>query len=639
MGNELSSDKSPKAVRRSTNSKESDQGNYYNQQYNRNLTGYNCNNPNTLNNYSSSSARNQNIKNNKSKSIIDLISTKIHRSKILNTLDSLKIVNISSKITNKVLSLNLDYSPVNLLSSSLIPNSRQDNNNFLLNKEVAASLNVSLNSLIFEENFTERKANEYRNRGIDRIYFNNLIKNNRIIGNYLNTNTELREKIELNNLFLNKDQNVKNLIKEKIEKFLQESESLNLNSERENILESEATSQSKEVTSALSSKIASSKHNSNLLKNNQKPQSVYSKNKKREDHSNNKLKNKINDSEIDISEKQNESQFIQQNKVLKLDLGKAANASLNKTNQKTGSNFNITPRSKSPGLKKYELMKNYNKTKVTGFYKREGSTNTSRQENSNYTSPRNTEKGDVKTPNKPVKEVLLKIKINPGHRSPESRNRDNNRSNLRNNLISKSKMEESYYATTEAGRNIESTKNFNEKTKNKYQTIDLTINDSQHNKDLNSDKNRFNASKLDRSPNRNPSKSPTNKKLTHLNFNNQKDKSFSKLILNTEVIDYKPEKFNYEARINQTERIDTRNENDYSNYNYNSNSNYNNYNTDRNNDYDYRGYSGYTDRNNRDNQNTSKENIRANFPKMPETTVKSKCFIYFLFYKHYNKKF
>lgn len=638
MGNIDSSSKSPSSnIRRSNTSKESDQ-HTSKPLYSR------INNPTIkINNEYSTNSQNEFIKQNKSKKITDIIEVKLKRSRILNSIDSLKIVQIASKITNKILNCNLDYNPINLISTTVVPNTREGNPNFNLNKEILFNLNSSFNAMIFSEKFCESKISELKFKGNDKIYFNDLIRNCKSIGKYL-SNPESRSRDELNNLFTRKNNEIDNLIKEKIEKLIKENESsvkLNLNS-------SDSSSQNKEVISGVSSKLSSSNNNKEIpIKSLNKKPNANAKN----DASNSKI-NKNNESSYydypnnnnknfdqeessnNVNEKDEGSRYNINNKtkVLKLDLSKT---NLNKT--KTGSNLNTTSRSKSPNNAKYELMKNYNKTRVTGFFKktnRENSNNNSKNEISYRNSPKTSER---KITDKNVKEVHLKIKINPHNRSPDAKKQDT--SNTRSNIKTK-KPNEDYIIIEKTPRdksNIRNNRLETEYDKSKQTEFHL---DATAKKEINSEKH-LNKSILkaeaDRLQNKNYSKSPLKSskytplksKNNNFNINNQ-----SNLYLNTDVIEFKLEKFNPESRAIKTDKLNTsnskRNQNLYSDRNIGN--------------YDYRTNSkdisinyGLTERSLIDSNNPPKDNNNNNKYsqyRQPETTVKSN-FIYdnFFIYK------
>ncbi len=130
MGNIDSSSKSPSSnYRRSSTSKESEPTSKL--MYNRTNDLTNRNN----NKEYSTTSQNEFIKQNKSKKITDIIGVKLKRSGILKNIDSLKIVQIASRITNKVLNKNLDNDVINLISSTVVPNTREKNPNFNKIKE------------------------------------------------------------------------------------------------------------------------------------------------------------------------------------------------------------------------------------------------------------------------------------------------------------------------------------------------------------------------------------------------------------------------------------------------------------------------------------------------------------------------
>ena len=626
MGNIDSSSKSPSSnIRRSNTSKESEIPSSR-LMYNK------TNNPTKRNNNEySANSQNEFIKQNRSKRITDIIGVKLKRSRILNSIDSLKIVQIASKITNKVLNYNLDYDPINLISSTVVPNTREGNQNFNLNKEILSNLNSSFNSMIFFEKLCETKANEFRNKGNDKIYFNNLIKKSKSIGKYLN-NPESKSRDELGNLFTSRNNEIDNLIKEKIEKLIKESDSsvkLNLNS-------SDSSSQNREIISGVSSKLSSSNNNqempvksnknkspanvrnntsnNKINKNNQS--SYYDYNDKYHNYpSKNESSNNVNEKEEGIRENANNK-----TKIMKLDLSKT---NLNKT--KTGSDFNTTSRSKSPTNRKYELMKNYNKTRVTGFFtttNRENSNNNSKNEISYRNSPKTSER---KLIDKNVKEVHLKIKINPQNRSPDAKKRD--ASNTRSNMKTK-KTNEEYIIIDKTPRDKSNNRNVRMETENDINKQAEFYLDGTTKKEINSErhlnKNNLN-DKVDRLQNKNYSKSPIkSSKYTPLKSKNNiydSSNNQSNLYLNTETIEYKPEKFNPERRAIKTERLDTSNskmkqQNIYSDRNIGN--------------YDYRNNSkdisinyGLTERSINDYNNPPKDN-QHNLSRVGETTIKSK---------------
>jgi len=229
MGNIDSSNKSEKNLRKSSTSKESKiseikkaasekilrSGNNQNQNQNQNHKNYDY----------------EDLKKNKNKSIIDIVRTKIDRSKVLDEIDSLKILQISSKINSRILNKNLDYFPINFTSANLIPFSKKENlKNFEIeiDKEIFLNLNSTLANLNLEENFSEQKKenekclnlntinNNKNNNCNDKIYFNNLIKNNSKIGKSFQKNLQNNEKKkEINSLLKKKLRKLKYLSKKK----------------------------------------------------------------------------------------------------------------------------------------------------------------------------------------------------------------------------------------------------------------------------------------------------------------------------------------------------------------------------------------------------------------------------------------
>jgi len=628
MGNIDSSSKSPSSnYRRSSTSKESEPTSKL--MYNRTNDLTNRNN----NKEYSTTSQNEFIKQNKSKKITDIIGVKLKRSGILKNIDSLKIVQIASRITNKVLNKNLDNDVINLISSTVVPNTREKNPNFNLNKDIFTNLNSSFNSMIFSEKFCETKANEFRYRGNDKIYFNELIKKSKSIGRYLN-NPESKSRDELNNLFASKNNEIDNLIKEKIEKLIIENESsvkLNLNC-------SESSSQNKDIISGVSSKLSSDNNQEMPLKNYNAPVTVRNNtsnskgNKDNESsyydyHNNNKNNINQNESSNNVNEKEKDSRYNANNKtkVLKLDLSKA---NLNRT--KTVSNLNTTSRSKSPNGGKYDLMKNYNKSRVSGFLhnsNRENSNNNSKHENSYWNSPKTSEiKND-----KNVKELHLKIKINQHNRSPDAKIRD--ASNSRSNIRSK-KANEEYIIIDKPARDNSNKRNIRFDTEYvKHKHADLHL-DATADKEINSErhlnKNRLNNNNTDQLQNKQYSKSPMKaSKYTPLKSknNNYNSNNQSKMYLNTEVIEYKPDKFNPDVRAIKTDRSDSSigkiKQNIYSDRNIGN--------------YDFRTNSkdisinyGLTERTLNNYSNPPQDN-KFIHSRMPETTVKSNTLA--IFYK------
>jgi len=580
MGNIDSSSKSPSSyVKRSETLKEPDissRGLSYNKYKN---------SPKNYSNYDSTSNENknkQNLKQFRSKKISDFIGTKINRSKILNKIDSLNIIQIASKISNKVLCNNSDYNPLNLMTSSILPNTNEEKyQNFKLDGNIIKNLNMNLNSLIFSEKYSGTKVNEIKNK-LNKCYFNDLIINNKKIGLYLKS-LENSSREETYNILKCKKNEIEILIKEKIENMLKETESVKLN-----LNSSDSSSQNKEVLSGISSKLSS--NNTEMQKQLKKSASNLKNNV-----SNSKIikNNESSYNDLDKSNDQSENQRNKENiKYLKLDIDKN---NLNKT--KTGFNLNSTSRSKSPTNKKYEIMKNYNKMKVTGFFKntdRDMTISNNKNEGSNWNSPKNSDKNN----DKKVKELHLKIKINPYNRSPDANKRNN--SNTKNNLKSGKNQDD---------LNNDHYKNLKKENKSK---LDDTIQ-----KEVNSEKNIIKKPVLtDRSPNK-TLKSPLNTpKYTPLKNKNNKD--FGNLNFYTEVIDYKPEKFNPENRIIKTDRLDTSN-NNLKNNNLYSERNIGNY--------DYRKNSKDLSINYGLNERSFIENNKSNGvyrPKIPETTIKSK---------------
>jgi len=602
MGNIDSSSKSPSSnYRRSNTSKESEipsLGHIHNKNYNLTKKNYNENPTNS---------QKESIIQNRSKKITDIIGVKLNRSRILNRIDSLNIVQMASKITNKVLNFNLDYNPINLISSSVVPNTKEGNTNFNLNKEILLNINSSFNSMILSEKFSESKVNEFKYKGNDKIYFNNLIRNNKSIGKYLN-NLESKSREKLNNLFSSKNNEIDNLIKEKIEKFIKENESsvnLNLNN-------SDSFSQDKEIISGVGSKLSSDNNQDLIVKNyNKSPSNLkkntsnsnINKNNESSYHNNN---NNNNNESSNVIEKIDSIRYNTNNKtkVLKLDLSKT---NLNKT--KTGSNFNTTSRSKSPASGKYELMKDYNKSRLTGFFKnanRENSNNNSKNEISYRNSPKTSER---KLTEKNVKEFHLKIKINHQNRSPDAKKQDT--SNIRSNLKSNNNKTEDQYII------INTNNNKNNEKKQSAMHLDGTVK-----KEISSERN-LNKKKLDnedRSPNKNYSKSPIkSSQYTPLKSKNIQDSNQTNIYLNTAVIEYKPEKFNPKSKIIKTERLEKCNSK--INHNINSDRNIGNYDY-RNNSKDISINYGLTERSMNDYDNPLKN--KYNQSRIPDKTIKSK---------------
>ena len=514
MGNVDSSNKSNNSNRKSSTSRDSSEKKYNNQA------------ENILSNRNKIDSTK--IKLQRNKSLRDIMGNKIKRSNILKNIDSLKITQIASKITNKVLLNNLDYLPVNLFSTSLIPYSNPENPNLNMNKDIVCNLNNSFNEMIFLQD----KNKEFLKKGLDKFYFNELLKNNKLCENGLEFNNIANNKDELNNC------EIKKLIKEKIEKILKENDIIN-----SNINESGINSNNKELISGLSSDISNANE---YFKDNL--DSVNSKN-----YSN----NKINDSKFESENNYNDNKIKKDKmKISKINFTKD---NFNKTKTRT-SNISSTSRSKSPQQGKFEMMKNYNKMKLTGFF-----VNKNNEENPNITknqgnylnSPATSEKKGLNT-KRNLKELHLKIKINPNNRSPD-KNLNNSNINFKKEIINKNNES---YITIETNPGNEESRNKKDKiilternkTKSKDEfkitsarengpkKISDSYYDSNYHKDLSSEKNKKNITNRNFYKTNNNSKSPDKKYiLTKLN----KDNSYIK----TEVVDYKPEKFNPELKI------------------------------------------------------------------------------------------
>ncbi len=638
MGNVDSLNKSPSSINRRSNTSNEPDNNYMSYNDNSNRLN-NFSKKNIIKNnetYSSKLSIYEKIRLNRSKKITDLIGDKFQRSNIISKIDSLKIVQISSKITNKILNKNIDYDAINLLNATILPNSKDENN--IINKDVQKNLNYNLNSLILSEKFSEGKANEHNKnnniRNIDKILFNDVIQKNKKIGFYLNT-IENKKREELNDLYLSKNIEIDKLIKDKIEIIIKENESSSSYTNSNNNISSDISSnqQIKDNVSGVSSRVSNNKVVKINMKNTSNINKTIdvSKNKK---NSNNvkEPNNKINPNESNYNTNNTRSNLQNinensKNKVLKLDLSKT-NLNKFKTNNNNSSILGTTSRSKSPNNRKFELMKNYNKSRVTGFFQnnnRENSNGNNNTEISNWNSPKTSErKFDNNKNSKNVKEVHLKIKINPHNRSPDAKKRDNsnprNNSNIDNLNIKKKDSENSNYLEE---NNIKK---------------DINSERNRYNTNLNNKKTEFNMNNH-HSPNKSYSRSPKKIDSKYTPLKNKKENQY----LQTNIINYKPDKFNPEERIIKTERdrmnisndnimINGKNHILLSERNVKNNNNLN---------YDYRTNAkdisinyGLTDHNENDyNSNIIMGKDKGYFnQKIPETTVKSKLYmIKFLF--------